>query len=61
MSPERFFAMIRDYLLSLPPDRFPHTRAAVDELFSGGPDERYAFGVDLMIRGLETYAGKTAG
>jgi hypothetical protein len=28
----------------------------LDALFGGGPDERYEFGVDLIIRGLETYA-----
>jgi AcrR family transcriptional regulator len=60
MSIEQFFTMVRDYLLSLPVERFPYTRGAVDELFSGGPDERYAFGVDLMIRGLESYAARTA-
>jgi hypothetical protein len=30
----------------------------VDLLFGGGPDERFAFGVDLMLRGLATYATK---
>ena len=48
--------MFRGYVLSLPEERFPHTRDAVDLLFTGSPDERYQFGVDLMLRGLETYA-----
>jgi AcrR family transcriptional regulator len=56
LSPEQFFGMLREYLLSLPADRFPHTRAAADLLLTGGPDERYAFGVDLILRGLSTYA-----
>lgn len=60
MSPEQFFGMLRDYLLSLPADRFPYVRSAVDALFSGGPDERYAFGVELILRGLSTYAAKPA-
>lgn len=58
LSPEQFFGMLRDYLLSLPEERFPHTRGAVDLLFGGGPDKRFAFGIELMVRGLETYASK---
>lgn len=56
LPPEQIMEMFRDYLLSLPEDRFPHTRAAADVLFAGGPDERFEFGIDLMVRGLETYA-----
>jgi len=56
LPPDQIITMLRDYLLSLPPDRFPHTLSAVDALFSGGPDERFDFGVELIIRGLQTYA-----
>jgi AcrR family transcriptional regulator len=56
MSPEEITAMFREYTLSLPEDRFPHTRAAVDLLFTGGPDERYDFGIELLLRGIESYA-----
>jgi AcrR family transcriptional regulator len=59
LAPEQIMEMFRGYVLSLPEDRFPHTRAAADLLFRGGPDERYAFGVDLMLRGLETYASES--
>ena len=57
-TPEQFFGMLRDYLMSLPQERFPHTRRSVDLLFGGGPDARFAFGVDLMLRGLESYASR---
>ncbi len=60
LPPEQILEMFRGYVLSLPEDRFPHTRAAADLLFSGSPDERYAFGVDLMLRGLETYAKESS-
>jgi AcrR family transcriptional regulator len=53
---EQIMEMFRGYVRSLPEDRFPHTRAAADLLFRGGPDERYDFAIDLMIRGLESYA-----
>ena len=56
MSTDQITAMFRDYTLSLPEDRFPYTRAAADLLFSGGPDERYEFGIDLLLRGLESYS-----
>jgi len=58
LSPEQFFTMLRDYMLSLPEDRFPHTRRVVDVIFSGGTDARFAFAIELMLRGLETYASK---
>lgn len=61
MAPEHLVAMFREYTLSLPEERFPHTRAAVDLLFSGGPDQRYAFGVEVLLRGIESFATHTAG
>jgi AcrR family transcriptional regulator len=56
LPPEEVVEMFRDYIASLPEDRFPHTRGAVDLLFGGDADSRYEFGIDLLIRGLETYA-----
>lgn len=61
MSPEQFFQMLSDYIMSLPAERFPNVRRAVGVLFGGGPDERFAFGVDLMLRGLATYASEPGG
>ena len=61
LSPEQFFAMLRDYVMSLPPELFPHTQRVVDVMLGGGPDERFAFGVDLMLRGLATYASQPQG
>jgi AcrR family transcriptional regulator len=58
MAPEQIIEMFREYVLSLPEDRFPYTRGAVDLLLAGGPDERYEFGVDLILRGLESYVVK---
>jgi AcrR family transcriptional regulator len=56
LPPEEIVAMLRDYLLSLPAERFPHVLSAVDVLFEGGPEERFEFGIDLIVRGVETYA-----
>ena len=59
LPPEQILEMFRAYMSSLPEDRFPHTRAAADLLFVGSPDERFEFGIDLMLRGLETYASRS--
>ena len=29
--------------------------ATLDELFSGGPDERFELGLDVILRGLASY------
>ena len=34
---------------------------AIDLLFGGGDDERFEFGIDVVIRGLETYATSGVG
>jgi AcrR family transcriptional regulator len=56
LPPEQFLEMIKDYMRSLPEDRFPYTRQAADLIFADDRDDRFLFGVDLMIRGLQTYA-----
>jgi hypothetical protein len=48
--------MVRGYFASLPPNRFPNTLAILDELFSGGPEERFELGLDVILRGLASYA-----
>ncbi|MGH9126380.1 MAG: TetR/AcrR family transcriptional regulator [Acidimicrobiales bacterium] len=57
LPPEQIVGMIREYLLALPPERFPHTLAAIDLLMGAGtPDARFEFGLDVLIRGLASYA-----
>jgi len=58
LAPEQIVGMIREYLLALPAERFPHTLAAIDLLLGAGPpDARFEFGLDVLIRGLASYAG----
>jgi AcrR family transcriptional regulator len=52
LPPEQVVAMLREYWESLPPALFPHTLALLDVLFEGGPDERFEFGLDVLVRGL---------
>ena len=56
LSPDEIVALFKDYFRSLPEDRFPNTRRTVDLLFSGDRDGRFEFGLDVMLRGLATYA-----
>ena len=61
LPPDEIIQMFREYVASLPDDRFPRTKGAIYLLFGGGNDERFDFGIDVIIRGLETYASGGAG
>jgi Tetracyclin repressor-like, C-terminal domain len=54
--PEVAVRMLHDYFASLPADQFPNVVATVDEMFSGGPEERFELGLDVILRGLASYA-----
>ena len=49
-------AVLRGYFASLPADQFPNVVAMADELVSGGPQERFELGLDVLLRGLASYA-----
>jgi AcrR family transcriptional regulator len=55
LAPDEVVRMIRGYYESMPADRFPNLRATLDDLFRGGPDERFALGLEVIIRGLASY------
>jgi AcrR family transcriptional regulator len=56
LSAEESVAMIRGYFASLPADRFPNVLATLDELFGGSAEERFELGLDVILRGLASYA-----
>ncbi|MBO3752366.1 TetR/AcrR family transcriptional regulator C-terminal domain-containing protein [Streptosporangiaceae bacterium NEAU-GS5] len=62
LPPEEFvadyFGQIRQYFSRLPPDRFPAITGNIDVLMGGDGDQRFEFGLDLLIRGLESYASE---
>jgi AcrR family transcriptional regulator len=60
LPPEQIVGMLRDYIASLPEDRYPHTRASAHLLFGGDAEERFAFGIETLIRGIATYAEPTS-
>jgi AcrR family transcriptional regulator len=51
---------IRDYYASLPPERFPNVVTHMDALMSGDGDERFEFGLDLLVRGIAEADGGRA-
>jgi AcrR family transcriptional regulator len=48
----RFMTDMRTYFASLPTERFPNTVALADEMTSGDRQERFEFGLDVLIHGL---------
>jgi len=48
------------YFQSLPRDRFPNVLALAATMMGGDDDERFEFGLDLLVRGLETYVSDGA-
>jgi hypothetical protein len=48
----RYVDQLREYLEGLPADRFPHMVALAGALTAGAGDERFEFGLDLLVRGL---------
>ncbi len=48
--------MLEQYFTSLPADRFPNFAALAADLTSGTFDERFEFGLDLLVRGFESFA-----
>ena len=52
-SPEDVLGAIRGYLGSLPAERFPNLVALAGDITGGDPDERFEFGLELLLDGLE--------
>lgn len=48
----RFITEMRRYFASLPSERFPNTVALAEELTAGDRDERFEFGLEVLLRGL---------
>lgn len=46
------------YLSALPASAFPNLAAVAADMTSGSSDERFEFGLELLIRGLSTYVNQ---
>jgi AcrR family transcriptional regulator len=54
--PMEYYGQVRDYLGALPAARFPTTAALVAELTAGNSEERFRFGLALLVQGLAAQA-----
>jgi TetR/AcrR family transcriptional regulator, tetracycline repressor protein len=53
--PEEFTAQVAGWLRSLPADQFPNTVAIADKVVAGSSEDRFEWGLDVIIRGLASY------
>jgi TetR/AcrR family transcriptional regulator, tetracycline repressor protein len=51
-----FIAEVRAYFATLPAERFPNLTELAEELTTGGRDERFEFGLDVLVSGLAALA-----
>ena len=55
-----YFGQIRQFIGALPAEHFPTLRGMVSEVVDPDGDQRYEFGIDLMIEGLAARAARAA-
>ncbi|MFE0464180.1 TetR/AcrR family transcriptional regulator C-terminal domain-containing protein [Kitasatospora sp. NPDC058965] len=54
---EAYFGKVQDYFAQLPPDRFPLLSSRAATMVGGDGDQRFAFKIEVFLRGLETFIG----
>jgi TetR/AcrR family transcriptional regulator, tetracycline repressor protein len=52
---QELLAQFTAWMKSLPADRFPNTLALADMLAAGSIEDRFEWGLDVLVRGLATY------
>jgi AcrR family transcriptional regulator len=58
---QRYFNEAHAYYAALPPDRFPVLAAIAPSMFGHDADERFDFGIDLLISGMEAASAAESG
>ena len=53
--PADFVKQAADWLRSLPADQYPNTVELADKLVAGNAEDRFEWGLDVIVRGLATY------
>ncbi|MQY08083.1 TetR/AcrR family transcriptional regulator [Actinomadura macrotermitis] len=51
----RYIAELREYLYALPPERYPNIARMARLLTEPEGDERFGFGLDILVRGIASY------
>jgi AcrR family transcriptional regulator len=54
--PAEYYDQVHRYLKALPVERFPVTTAIAAELAAGDGDDRFSFGLELLVNGLAAQA-----
>jgi AcrR family transcriptional regulator len=49
---ERYFIEVHSFYAALPPDRFPILTALAPIMFDNGEEERFDFGIDILVSGM---------
>ncbi len=57
----RKLAQMDEHIATLPPDRFPHLIALAPAMRRGYREERFEFGLDILVRGLAAHAPTAPG
>ena len=52
---QKYFGGVQDFYQSLPKDQFPTITKHLESVMGGDDEERFAFGLDMLIRSLATY------
>ncbi len=55
---ERYIGELHEYFAALPEDQFPTLKALAGPLTAGATDERFEFGLEVLVRGLEAMGKK---
>jgi Tetracyclin repressor-like, C-terminal domain len=53
---QAYWTQVADYFAAVPADRFPTMAALAPMMMVGTGEERFAFGLDIIIRGLSSLA-----
>jgi AcrR family transcriptional regulator len=53
-----YFERVFDYFKALPADRFPHFASLAAAMVAGDDDERFEFGIDVLVRGLASFSAR---
>ncbi|WP_240746884.1 TetR/AcrR family transcriptional regulator [Cryptosporangium phraense] len=57
----KYFENLGDYFAALPRERFPNIAELAHQLTAGGGEERFAFGLDVLLTGLKAKASEPLG